>query len=575
MTIKSLIMCLPLILIGCAQEQAPSAPTPNITTDTPPKAAIAVDINTVAINAITTTGLVGHIQELASDEYGGRAPGTKGEELTVKYLTENFKKIGLEPANGQSYTQAVPLTSVEAINKPGLLISGGTGKDLALRYLDDQVIGTRRQLDESSIANSQLVFVGYGINAPERNWNDYASVDVRGKTVVILVNDPGFATQDPQLFNGNAMTYYGRWSYKFEEATRQGAAGAIIVHDTKPAGYPWSTVSSSWSGPQFGLVRTDKGQNLINVEGWVTKDNATALFKKAGLTLDDMYKAAKIPGFKAIELNLTATATIKNTTANVDSRNVAGVIKGSESPDDVFIYMAHWDHIGTDPSIEGDGIYNGALDNATGTAGLIEIAKAYASQADKPKRSVMFLAVTAEEQGLLGSAYYAANPLYPLANTIGGLNMDVLNNFGPTRDITVIGKGMSQLESYLEKRAKDQQRELKPDAQAEKGYFYRSDHFELAKRGVPMLYPNSGYDHHENGIQYGMQKSKEYVANHYHGPSDEYNASWDLSGAVLDLQLYFHTGQDIVNSMAWPEWHEGTEFKAARTAQRASAQKAN
>jgi Zn-dependent M28 family amino/carboxypeptidase len=408
------------------------------------------------------------------------------------------------------------------------------------------------------------VFVGYGINAPERQWNDYQDIDVTGKTVVMLINDPGYATQNDELFNGNSMTYYGRWDYKFDEASKQGAAGAIIIHDTKPAAYGWPTVSASWTGPQFDMVRENKGADLASMEAWITKTQAIALFEKSGLNLDEMYKKAQTPGFKAVPLSSTATVSIKAKADNVNSRNVAAIIKGTESPEDVFIYMAHWDHIGTDATADGDNIYNGALDNATGTAGLIELARAYSALEQKPKRSVMFLSVTAEEQGLLGSAYYAANPLVPLTNTIGGFNMDGLTNFGRTKDVRVIGKGMSELEPFLAKRAKEQGRYLKADPESEKGYFYRSDHFELAKMGVPMLYPNSGYAHIDKGEAFGHKKSKEYLSQHYHGPSDEYNDSWVMDGAIEDLQLYFLTGLDIVNSNEWPNWNEGTEFKAAR-----------
>lgn len=535
---------LPLLSISCT----PAAKTPS--------------------DAITLKALTNHIRTLASDKFGGRAPGTPGETLTVNYIVNEFQKAGMQPANGDKYTQAVPLTSIEVTNSPTLTFSsdksGGKDDDLQLSYPQQHVIWTRKQIAQSSVDNSQLVFVGYGINAPERNWNDYAAVDVKGKTVVILVNDPGYATQDETLFNGNAMTYYGRWDYKFDEAARQGAKAAIIIHDTKPAAYPWSTVAASWTGPQFDLVRPNKGANLAAIEGWIGKKHAKALFEKAGLDLDAMYAAAVKPGFKALEMNVFASAEVNNTLSNIDSQNVAAMIKGSESPEDVFIYMAHWDHIGTDPTKKGDKIYNGAKDNATGTAGLIEIAKAYAALPQPPKRSVMFLAVTAEEQGLLGSAYYAANPLFPLARTVAGLNMDGLSHFGSASDVTLISKGFSELDKYIIKHAKAQYREVVADPKPEKGSFYRSDHFELSKMGVPMLYAKPGYNHRGKGKAYGLQKSVEYVSKNYHRPSDEYDSSWDLTGAVEDLQLYFVTGLDIINSGDWPKWHEGSEFKAAR-----------
>jgi len=553
---KTFICTLTLFLLSCSQQQYKNDST------------TVHEFTSLGTDAITVESLTKHIKVLASDEFGGRAPGSLGEELTVDYLINQFKAIGLEPGNGDSYTQSVPMASVEVINHPSLVISGGTSHDMSLAYTQQQVIWSRQQINTVSIDQSELVFVGYGINAPEQNWNDYAGIDVTGKTVVMLVNDPGYATQNEQLFNGNSMTYYGRWDYKFDEAARQGAAAAIIVHDTKPAAYPWSTVASSWTGPQFDRVRQDKGKKLALLEGWITKSTAEALFAKAGLGLNAMYVAAQAKGFKAVPMGLQASATIKNEVDYVDSQNVVAMIKGTESPDEFFMYMAHWDHLGIDSGMEGDNIFNGALDNATGTAGLIELAKAYAAMPNKPKRSVVFMAVTAEEQGLLGSAFYAANPIFPLKQTVAGLNMDGLNNFGPTNDVTVIGYGMSQLDDYLGVHAKAQGRVLKADPFPENGYYYRSDHFELAKLGVPMLYPSSGIDHKEKGMAYGKQKEHEYVSNHYHGPSDEYETSWDLNGAVEDLQLYFLMGNHLVNGSDWPQWREGTEFKSIRDSQR-------
>jgi Zn-dependent M28 family amino/carboxypeptidase len=512
-----------------------------------------------------------HIEILASDEFGGRAPASPGEELTVDYLVSAFSELGLEPANNGSYTQDVPLAWVNARNNPELVFSDDDGESLSFAYVEEQVIWTRQQIPEISITDSPVVFVGYGINAPERHWNDYAGIDVKGKTVVILINDPGYATQDPEMFNGNSMTYYGRWDYKFDEAARQGAIGAIMIHDRLPAAYPWSTVTNSWTGPQFDMVLPERGAGLAAIEGWITRQSAESLFAKAGLDLDEMYDQARQPGFTAVPMGLSASAALENDTETVNSRNVAALLRGSEAPDEIFIYMAHWDHIGTDPTMEGDNIFNGALDNASGTAALLELARAYSTLPESPRRSILFLAVTAEEQGLLGSLYYAANPLFPLANTVGGLNMDGMNNFGPTRDITVIGLGMSELDGYLKAAAASQERVLVADRESEKGYYYRSDHFELAKQGVPMLYPNVGYDHREKGVAFGMQKSKEYTDNNYHRVSDEYDLSWDVSGALEDLKTYYQTGLDIANSTDWPNWNEGTEFKATRDAQRRDA----
>jgi len=575
-------LVLPMLLAACGQdhtatETAPaadvdkSAGQSNSAPSNTPEAALQLpDPIALGAEAMTETAYRRHVEILASDEFGGRAPGSPGEELTVNYLVETFKNLGLEPANGDSYTQDVPLAWVEVSNKPDLVFSGGEGEDLTLAYSTEQVMWTRQQVPETSISDSELVFVGYGINAPERGWNDYSGVDVTGKTVVMLINDPGYATQDPELFNGNAMTYYGRWDYKFGEAARQGATGAIMIHDTLPAAYGWPTVTNSWTGPQFDMVLPDKGEGLASMEAWITRESADALFSKAGLDLDQMYQQAQQSGFSAVPMGISASAGLVNQVEMVNSKNVAAILRGSKAPDEVFIYMAHWDHLGTDPKLEGDNIYNGALDNASGTAALLELARAYAALPQAPRRSVLFLSVTAEEQGLLGSLHYAANPLYPLVNTVGGLNMDGMNNFGSTRDITVVGLGMSDLDDYLAAAAAAQERVVEGDRQAEKGYYYRSDHFELAKEGVPMLYPSGGYDDREKGVAYGMEKAEEYTKDHYHRVSDEYDLSWDVSGAMEDMEMYFKTGLDIANSDDWPNWKEGTEFKAARDAQRGS-----
>jgi len=541
------------LLAGCSQD------------DTQSGSEGAADA-TNASYAITPAALEAHIKTLSSDAYGGRAPGTPGEELTVAYLSAAFKDAGLKPANGDSYTQNVPLVSIETEGAPELMLTKGDEK-LTFKYRSDMVVWTRREQPASELHQSELVFVGYGINAPERGWNDYEGIDVKGKTVVMLINDPGYATQNPEIFDGNAMTYYGRWDYKFDEAARQGAAGAIMIHDTLPAAYPWATVDSSWTSPQFDTVRENKGDDLAEVEAWITTDAADKLFAVAGLDRAALQAAAQVPDFKAVPMGMQANSFFKSKVNHVTSRNVAALVEGSEAPGEYFIYMAHWDHIGTDPTQEGDGIYNGALDNATGTAGLLELARKYAA-GPQPKRSVMFLAVTAEEQGLLGSAYYAAHPLVPLADTVGGLNMDGLNYFGPTTDVTVTGYGNSELDGYLKTAADAQNRFLAPDSQPEKGYFFRSDHFELSKLGVPTIYPNAGNIHREFGKDYVDGKRADYLANRYHKPTDEYSDDWDLTGAVEDLNLYFATGNMLVNSGDWPNWVEGSAFKSMRDKQR-------
>jgi Zn-dependent M28 family amino/carboxypeptidase len=549
-------------LTGCEKPaEAPlakSAPASSIPTAAP------------ALAAIDKVTYRQHVKTLSSDAFGGRGPASEGERLTVEYLVNAFKAMGLMPGNGDSYTQDVPLAWVMVTNSPTLNFIGANKQKMALTYGDDQVVGTRRQTGVATIENSDVVFVGYGINAPERDWNDYAGVDVKGKTVIMLVNDPGYATQDPGIFNGNAMTYYGRWDYKYAEAARQGASAAIIIHDTKPAAYPWATVENSWTGRQFDRVMADADvdERLLDIQGWIQKEKARELFAQVDLDLEQLYVQAKTPGFTAIPVALKATIDLETSTEQILSQNVVAMLPGREAPQEYFIYMAHWDHLGTDTSLEGDQIYNGALDNATGTAGLLELASAYAGLDQAPRRSVMFLAVTAEEQGLLGSAYYASNPVKPLAMTVAGLNMDGLNISGPTNDVTISGFDLSELDDVIAAAAVEQQRVTVPESEPEKGYYYRSDHFELAKQGVPMLYPGSGYDHKTKGRAYMEARAADYIANDYHRVSDEYDPSWDVTGAMLDLQLYFTVGYKIADNDDWPNWREGTEFRAARDAQR-------
>jgi len=516
-----------------------------------------------AAATITVDDLTNDIRVLASDEFEGRGPSSPGEEKTINYLQTEFEKLGLEPGNGDSYFQEVPLVSITADPSTSLLVQGGSGAH-RFSYGGEVMVWTKRVVGRAAITNSDMVFVGYGIVAPEYDWNDYDGLDVRGKTVVVLVNDPGYATQDEALFNGNAMTYYGRWTYKFEEAARQGAAGALIVHETEPAAYPWGTVQGSWSGPQFGLVAEDNNMSRVAIEGWVSLETATTIFDQAGLSLDSLKTLAVQRGFKAVPLGLRASLSLRNTIQQSTSHNVVAVLPGGERPDEYFVYMAHWDHFGSDPSLEGDQIYNGALDNATGTAALIEVAEAFTSLERAPARSIVFLAVTAEEQGLLGSAYYGANPIFPPEKTVAALNMDGLNILGPMNDVTIVGYGNSELDDYLEEAAADQGRVVIPDPEPEAGYYYRSDHFNFAKVGIPALYPNEGTDHVEHGKEWSQEKRDEYRALHYHKPSDEYRSDWDLTGAIDDLQLYFEVGYRIANESTFPNWREGTEFKAIR-----------
>ncbi|MBI4503661.1 MAG: M28 family peptidase [Gemmatimonadetes bacterium] len=514
---------------------------------------------------ITAEEIVRHVQVLGSDSFAGRAPSSPGEEKTVSYLRDQFVAIGLQPGNGESFFQEVPLVAIEG-RPQGTLAINGRRQTSGSRfvYKNEFVAWTRRVVDQSAVSNSPVVFVGFGVVAPEYQWNDYAGVDVRGKTVIILVNDPGYDGQDTTLFHGRTMTYYGRWTYKFEEAARQGAAGAFIVHETAGAGYGWDVVQNGFTGPQFSLVSSDQNMSRIPVEGWITSATARSVFRQAGYNLDTLKARAGRRGFKAVPFDLRASVAIRNTIRRSTSRNVLGMVPGGARKDAVVIYAAHWDHFGTDSSLKGDQIMNGARDNASGVAGLLVLARAFTKLPQPPARSVLFLMLTGEEQGLLGSQYYATHPVYPLDRTAAVINVDELNIFGRTRDITLIGLGNSALDDYIIAAAKEQGRVVRPDPQPEKGYFYRSDHFSFAKQGVPALNPNPGIDNVAHGEAWGKEREERWIAEKYHKPSDQYDASWDLSGAVEDLDLLFAVGTRIANDTTWPNWRPGTEFRAKR-----------
>lgn len=510
--------------------------------------------------AITADGLVAHIRLLASDEFEGRAPASPGGEKTVAYIADQFRQAGLKPGNEGSWYQEVPLVSITLDPDTKLNIEGLEGP-LEVSHGDDAVMWTKRVTESVSLDASDMVFVGYGVVAPEYDWNDYEGLDVEGKTVVMLVNDPGFATQDENLFNGNAMTYYGRWTYKYEEAARQGASGAIVIHESEPAGYPWEVVSGSWTGPQFDLVSENRNQDRARLEGWIRYGLADRLFRHVGMSYEEAKEAALTPDFQPVPLDVSVSATLRNNIEETRSRNVIGVLPGAERPEETVLYMAHWDHLGMKPDRKGDKIFNGAVDNATGVAGLIEIAEALTARPEPPERSVVFLAVTAEEQGLLGSRHYAENPVYPLAKTAATINMDGLSPYGKTRDVVVVGYGSSELEDYLAEAA---DREVVPEPTPEKGYYYRSDHFNFAKQGVPSLYAEAGTDLVDGGTERGERLQAEYVENDYHKPSDEYGPDWDLGGIVQDVRLFREVGERIADSDAWPNWYEGNEFRAIR-----------
>jgi Zn-dependent M28 family amino/carboxypeptidase len=507
-------------------------------------------------------------REISSDAYEGRAPTTPAEDKTIAYIVQRFEKAGLKPGNKGKWTQDVPLVEITAQNVQPLVFSGGTAP-VSLDYRKDMVIATYRVVPKVAVKDSDVVFVGYGINAPERGWNDYAGLDVKGKTVVILVNDPDYKSPDTKgLFEGKAMTYYGRWTYKFEEAARQGAAAAIIVHDTYPAAYPWGVVQSSWTGPQ--LEQDTPGDHLDQSQaiGWMQLDKAKALFASAGKDFDALALAATQKGFKAVPLGIKASVSWENTIKKQASKNVVGILPGSAKPDEVVLYSAHWDHLGRCDAVNGDDICNGAVDNASGIGGLVALAEAHA-KAGPAKRSLVFLAVTAEESGLLGSKFYAENPVYPLAKTVGGVNMDSLNVIGKTKDFVIAGAGKSELEDLVKPFVAAEGRVIVPEARPEAGGYYRSDHFSFAKLGVPMLYGESGDDLVNGGKEAGEKAAKDYTQNRYHKPQDEYNPGWDWSGAVSDLTIYYGLGRQLAEGAAWPNWYPTAEFRGIRDKSRA------
>ncbi len=520
-----------------------------------------------ALASMTADDLVEYTRVLSSDEFGGRAPSSPGEELTIEYLTEQYAGLGLQPGgeNG-SWVQKVPLVSITADPDMTLTIDGG-GTSQSFTYGPEFIAGTPQVVEDVSLDASDVVFVGYGAVAPEYDWNDYAGIDVTGKTVVVLVNDPGFATQDPDLFKGNAMTYYGRWTYKYEEAARQGAAAVLIVHETAPAAYGWATVENSWSGPQFDLVSEDNNMSRVKVEAWISLETAKAMFEQAGLSYEELKAQAQTRDFRAVPMgDLKASLAIHNTVTRSESRNFLAKIPGTTRPDEVVMYMGHWDHFGTDPGLEGDQIFNGAVDNASGNAALLEVAQAFKTLDPAPERTIVFMATTAEEQGLLGSAYYAENPVYPLDKTVAAINIDALDVFGPTNDYVVIGYGNSELDDYAIRANEAIGRVVKPNPEPEKGSFFRSDHFPLAKQGVPAHYGEAGQDNVEHGEAWAKEQSDAWTANNYHQVTDEYSESWNLGGALQDMSVWFRMGMELAYSNAWPEWNEGTEFKATRDA---------
>ncbi|HEY9466689.1 MAG TPA: M28 family metallopeptidase [Vicinamibacterales bacterium] len=546
-----------------AEQPTAAAPAPNTT------ASVAV----AKMPSFDAGRMLGDIKTLSSDEFEGRAPGSKGEELTVKFLEDQFRKIGLQPGNTDgTFVQSLPLVGITASNTRPLTVSGN-GKKATFKWRDDLVAWTKRVTDTSSLENSELVFAGYGVTAPEFKWDDFKDVDIKGKTILVLVNDPQIPSAsdpsqlDPSMFNGKAMTYYGRWTYKFEEGARRGAAGILVVHETGPAGYPFSVVQGNL-GEKFDLITPDKNMNRASIEGWITLDAARKILSMAGQDFDTLKKQALTREFRPVPLGLSASVAISNKLRTIQSKNVLAKLEGGDPQlkDEWVVYTAHWDHLGIGAAVNGDKIYNGALDNASGVAQVLEIARAFTTVEPRPKRSLLFLMVGAEEQGLLGSQHYAEQPVYPLAKTLAAINIDGVNQWGKTKDITVIGMGASDLDDYLRDAAATQQRVLRPDPESEKGFYYRSDHFNFAKKGVPALYIDTGIDFVGKPAAYSQQKRDEYTNKDYHAPSDEVKPDWDLSGAAEDAQMLFLVGYNVANAGKFPDWKPGNEFKATRDA---------
>ena len=515
--------------------------------------------------------LARHIQHLASDAFEGRFPGSPGETQTTGYLVEQFKKLGLAPGKPDgSYLQKVPLIGITAPSPLHLFLSSGS-QELSLCSGQEFVAWSKRAIEITSLQDSGVVFVGYGVVAPEYDWDDYKDVDVKDKTLIVLVNDPPVpdpddpSKLDERTFNGRAMTYYGRWTYKLEEAARKGARACLIIHETGPAGYPWGVVQDSFSGEQFDLD-TQSGEPSCALEGWLSEESAQALFQLGGHELETLRKDALSRNFEPVPLGVKGSLTIANTFRRVDSHNVVARLEGSDPhlKEQYVVYLAHWDHLGKKTTSEGEQIYNGAVDNASGTAALLEMARGFAQLKTPPRRSLLFLAVTAEEQGLLGSRYYSENPLYPVLHTVAAINMDGMNVLGPTQDVTITGLGNTTLEDLVEVVCKEQGRVVRPDPEPEKGLFYRSDHFSFAKHGVPALSLNPGVDYLGRPEGWGLKIREEYTRKHYHKPSDQYDPSWDLSGLVQDLQLLFQVGYQAANQDRYPVWKPGSEFKALR-----------
>lgn len=564
--IRRLLIPAAALAAACATSSESALPPPSTFADSS-----ATDSSvTAAARAITADGLLQHIKDLSADSLEGRGPGTPGEDKAVAYMAKQFQQLGLKPGNPDgTYFQTVDLIGYKA--HPAASFQAGS-KTISLKYPDDFVANSRHNRPETKVNGSDIVFVGYGVVAPEYGWDDYKGADLHGKTILMLVNDPavrapgaaaGDSALDSTMFKGRAMTYYGRWTYKYEIATTKGADAAIIIHETGPAGYPYEVVRGSWSAEQFD-VPSAEAEKRVPVEAWISLPKAKELVSAAGLNFDSLKAAARRKDFKPVPLNAKANFDVKIDVRQIKSKNVVAKLEGSSRKDDYVVYTAHWDHLGRDTTLKGDQIFNGALDNASGSSSLLEIAKAFTKLPTPPARSILFLSVTAEEKGLLGAKYYAEHSLYPLVRTVADINMDGINQWGRTTDLTVVGLGNSTLDDVLARILKTDGRSVRPDAEPEKGFYYRSDHFEFAKQGVPALDPEAGIDFIGKPAGYGMQKRNEFTNKDYHKPSDEVKPDWDLTGAVEDARVLFRVGYLVSQTPAIPEWKPGTEFKAKR-----------
>ena len=517
----------------------------------------------VSVPTVSLQTIENNIRILASDDFQGRKPFTEGEEKTVSFLKDQLKGYGLDPGNGNSFEQQVNLVELRATPDEEMIFKTTSGR-VALQSGTDFVAYTEQVTESVQLQDSEVVFAGYGVVAPEYDWNDYADLDVKGKTVVVLVNDPGFGGEDSTFFKGNVMTYYGRWTYKYEEAMRQGAAGVLIVHETVPAGYGWAVVKNSWSGARLYLDNAASGQELPKIQGWISRDAAIKLFKASGVDMSNFQARARTRGFRAIPLNMTASVGLTNEIRKDVSKNVIAKMPGTKRSEEYVLYSAHWDHLGVGIPVDGDSIYNGAHDNASGTATLLAIAEAFSKMSIGPERTVVFLFVTAEEQGLLGSAYYAANPIYPPQETIANINMDGLGYHGKMKDLTVVGYGQSELDDLAEKIAKKQGRYIIPDPDPGKGYFFRSDHFSFAKVGIPAIFASGSYESVDKGVDYIREKTTEFLTTAYHKPADEIGEDWSFEGMQQDGQLFFEMGINLAEESTDIQWKKGSEFKAIR-----------